>query len=174
MLSLLLVFACADPAAPAWAVQHASIVPAANGMTGTQTWEFFSSAWSPESGDDAFICARAQTLAATVTTAPGCPACRAVYALTVTELDSDCTDSLAKDAAFGGPDLFAIGEVADDLADADPYPGESFGWAVAYADQELTPVGYAYPESLDVGGETPAGWATDTVYTLWPAVAWEL
>lgn len=171
---LFLLIACGDDAPPAWAVQHASIVPGDNGMTGTQTWEFFASGWTPDSGSDAFLCARAQTLEATVTSSDECPACQAVYALSVTELDSDCSAALVAEPSFAGPDVFAIGKVAASLADAEPHPGEGFGWAVGYADGTLTDVGYAYAEALDVGGKSPAGWATDTPYTLWPAVAWEL
>lgn len=168
-----LLLACADEP-PAWVVQHASVVPEESGLTGTQTWEFFTSAWSPDQGDQGYICARAQTLSATVTTAADCTECRAAYALTVTELGSDCAKSLLDDPAFSGPDSFVIGDVAADFAAEDPYPGQSFGWAVGFGAGELTDIGYAWPEALEADGEAGPGWTTGRPYTLWPAIAWQL
>ena len=172
MIALLL--ACGGDT-PAWAVQHASVTPSATGLSGIQTWEFFNDAWTPTSGDDAYICARAQTLTGTVTTIASCTDCREVYTITVEELDSDCDDGTIRDEGFAGPDGYAITEVPDSLVDSDPYPGDSFGWQVVYGAETLTPLGWAYAETLDTTGEAGApGWTNDRAYTLWPGVAWEL
>jgi hypothetical protein len=177
MLSLLLLacllLACADDT-PAWAVQHASVVPTSTGMTGTQTWEFFNSEWKPERGEKDYLCVRAQTVTGTLTTSTDCPGCRAIWVLAVSELDSDCPDSLVEDASFSGPDVYAIGEVDASFADDDPYPDRSFGWAAGFGDGELAPMGWAWPEALELEGDAAPGWALDRPYTLWPAVAWQL
>lgn len=169
-----LFLACADET-PAWAVQHASISPTETGFTGTQTWEFFREGWTPESGSDAYLCARAQTSTGAVTTLDTCDDCRAAYTLTVEELGSDCPDSLVKDPAFAGPDAYAITEVPSEFAESNPYPSQSFGWQVVYGSAGLTPLGWAYAESLDTEQEPGApGWTSGRVYILWPGVAWEL
>lgn len=170
---LFLLLACADDT-PAWVVQHASVIPDETGLTGTQTWEFFSAAWTPEEGDRGYLCARAQTLTATVTTSAECPTCRAVYALTVTELGSDCDTELVNDRAYAGPAVFAIGEVEPSFEVDDPYPGQSFGWAESFGDDALTDVGYAWPEAFEAGDASAPGWTPDRPYTLWPAIAWQL
>ena len=169
-----LFLACAD-GIPAWAVQHASIAPTETGFNGVQTWEFFDSGWTPSSGSDAYICARAQTITGTVTSLASCDDCRAAYTMVVAELGSDCADSLVEDRSYAGPDAYAITEVTADLVDTDPYPGDSFGWQVVYGTEALTPLGWAYAETLDTTGEVGApGWTTGRNYTLWPGVAWEL
>lgn len=169
----LLLLACASGEVH-WAVQHASIVPTSTGMSGTQTWEFFDESWSPEAGDSGFVCVRAQTVEGTLTTTKSCPECRAVWVINVTELDSDCPEALVEDARFTGPDTYAIGEVDDEFAATDPFPDRSFGWAAGFGDGELTAMGWAWPEALELEGEAAPGWALDRPYTLWPAVAWEL
>ncbi len=173
MVWFVLLLACADDT-PVWAVEHASVVPTETGLTGTQTWEFFSSDWSPDQGDQGYLCARAQTVEGTLTRAPGCPACRAAYSLTVTELGGDCASGLLKDPAFAGPDIFAIGDVASNFSADDPYPSQSFGWSVAYGEGDVVDVGYAWPEELESDGEAAPGWTSDRPYTLWPAIAWAL
>jgi hypothetical protein len=172
MLSLLLV-ACASDT-PSWAVQHASVLPTSTGMSGTQTWEFFSEAWSPERGDEGYLCARAQTLEGSLTTSKACAECRAVWVLTVTELDSDCPDELVESARFAGPDLYAIGDVDEEFLFDDPYPDQSFGWSAGFGDGELVPMGWAWPEALELEGRAAPGWSTERPYTLWPGVAWAL
>jgi hypothetical protein len=173
MSLFVLLLACADDE-PAWVVQHASVVPSTNGLTGTQTWEFFSAAWAPDKGDQGYLCARAQTIEASVTTDGDCAECRAVYALAVTELGSDCPDDLVADPGFGGPAVFAIGDVKPDFEVDDPYPGQSFGWWERFGDESLTAVGYAWPEALEADPTASTGWSPDRPYTLWPAIAWQL
>ncbi len=155
-------------------VQRGSIVPGATGMEGTQTWEFYTTAWSPDAGDQEPLCARTQSVVGTLTTTPACPDCRAAYDLTLTELDADCADDLVRDPSFSGPALYAIGEVSDEIAPTEPFPGEGFGWSVGFGDGELVDVGYAYAEALDLGEVPPAGLATGATFTLSPAIAWEL
>lgn len=171
MIAALFLWSCASEE-PAWAVLHASIVPSATGMEGTQTWEFFSADWSPDAGDQGYLCARAQTVVGTHTAASSCPECRAVWENVVEELDSDCPAALAESADFAGPTLYAVGDVAERFADQEPWRDEGFGWAVGFDDGELVDVGFAYAEVLDAGGDAPPGLAQGEPYTLWPAVAW--
>lgn len=170
-MTLLLLLACAADEA-AWVVQHGSVIPTESGLEGTQTWEFFGPGWTPESGDDGYLCARAQTVRGTLTGQPQCEDCRAAWALSVEELDTDCTGEEATSLEFAGPELYAFGDVPASLEADQPWPGEGFGWKVGFGDGELLDVGYAYPEALDAGGSGSAGLATGEVYTLWPAVAW--
>ena len=167
-----LLVACSND--PVWVVQHASIVPSSTGMEGTQRWDFHSAAWSPDASDEGPLCARTQALVGTLTTAPGCPDCRAAYDLVVTELDSDCADELNHDPGFSGPALYTIGDVPPELLAEEPYPGEGFGWSVGFGDGGLVDVGYVYAEALDLGELPPAGLATGATYTLSPAIAWEI
>ncbi len=170
MMALLLL-GCAGEAA--WVVQHGSIVPGESGMEGTQTWEFFDASWSPDAGDQGYLCARSQTVVGTLSGSTACPSCRAVWALQVEELGTDCPDDLAQSEDFGGPALYALGDVAEALLPDAPWPGEGFGWSVGFADGELVDVGYAYAEALDAGDAAPPGLALGEVYTLWPGAAWQ-
>jgi hypothetical protein len=161
---------------PAWAVHHASFIPDATGLSGTQTWEFFTEDWASTGDPDAFACARAQLVTGAVVAAlPGCEGCVAAYALDVTELESTCEDALTTDADYVTPRALGIGDVPADLEDLDPYPGRSLGWYLSTDGVELTFYGFAYEEGLDWDGQIGApGWRTDQTYTLWPAYAWDL
>lgn len=161
---------------PVWAVHHASFIPTETGLSGTQTWEFFSEAWAESGAPDAFVCARAQLVTgALVAALPGCDGCVAAYDLTVAELESDCTDDLATNASFVTPPTIGIGDVPGDLDALDPYPGRSVGWYLSTDGRELSAYGYGYEETLDWNGEVGApGWRIDQTYTLWPAFAWDL
>jgi hypothetical protein len=172
---LLALLACASDD-PTWAVQHASVIPAETGLTGTQTWEFFDAGWAHSGSADAFVCARAQIVDGDVASAlPGCDGCVVSYSLGLTELESDCAAPLDGDEAYGTPKAMAIGVVPDDLTDLDPYPGRSLGWYVSVDGVELAPFGFAYDEALEWGGTLGApGWVTGQTYTLWPAYAWDL
>ena len=121
-----LLLACSTE--PAWVVQRGSIVPGATGMEGTQTWEFYTTAWSPDAGDQEPLCARTQSVVGTLTTTPACPDCRAAYDLTLTELDADCADDLVRDPSFSGPALYAIGEVSDEIAPTEPVKASGGRW----------------------------------------------
>lgn len=173
---LLLLLACASDDVT-WAVHHASVIPTATGLGGTQTWEFFTEAWAKDHAAETFRCARAQLLAAEATGAlTGCDGCLVTYAVTASELDTTCGEPQASDVAYANPiTTFAIGDVPDELASDDPYPGRSLGWYVSLDGETLTPYGWAYEEALDwegrVGG---AGWVNGQTYTLWPAFAWDL
>jgi hypothetical protein len=170
----LLILGCASGEIT-WAVQHASVIPDSTGLTGVQTWEFFTDDWRPEDGDDGYVCARTQEIVGSVTTSESCTDCRQVYAITTSEHDGDCEGAEATDPAYEGPDLYAITEVPDEFAESDPHPGDSLGWQVGYGDAALDPLGWAYAETLDTQDYAGApGWTPGRVYTLWPAVAWEL
>ena len=177
MFALLLVSACASDT-PAWAVDVLSAVPTSTGITGTQTWHFFTERWGKAKEDDAFVCARVQTFTGEVTSPAayeGCASCLFSYALTFTEFDSDCDEALATDAAYVLPETLAIGDVPEDLVDLDPHPGRSLGWYAVFEGVQLEPYGFAWDDALDWGGDPgPPGWNEGGVYTLSPAYAWEL
>ena len=175
-MTLLLLLACASDA-PTWAVHHASVVPAETGLDGTQVWEFFDAAWAKKRDPKHYLCARAQSLVGEVTTPlEGCDGCVAAYAVATEELDSDCADDLATDAAYASAVVtFGIGDVPADLQDLDPWPGRSLGWFVSVDGRAMEAYGFAYDEALDWEGELGGpGWANGTTYTLWPAYAWDL
>lgn len=175
LLPTLALAACASDE-PVWAVHHASLVPTESGVSGTQTWEFFSEDWAQSGDPDAFVCARAQLVTGVVVAAlPGCDGCVAAYDLAFTELESDCEGDLATDAGFATPPTIGLGDVPGDLDELDPYPGRSVGWYLSTDGVELTAYGYAYEEVLDWSGDVGApGWRIGQTYTLWPAFAWDL
>ena len=106
---LLALAGCASDE-PVWAVHHASFIPTETGLSGTQTWEFFSEDRAKSGDPDAFVCARAQLVTGSVVAAlDGCAGCVATYELDVTELESDCADDLAADGDFVTPRAIAIG-----------------------------------------------------------------
>jgi hypothetical protein len=174
---LLLALACASDE-PAYAVQHLSVVPTASGLTGTQTWEFFDAGWAEDRGAGHFLCARSQTVSAELTAAPeGCTGCLAAYLLTVAELETTCDGDISTSRSYSDVLVhLGVGEVPEQLLEADPWPGRSFGWYLSYdAGVTVEPYGWAYDEALDHDGELgPAGWVVGEVYTLWPAFAWDL
>ncbi|MBM4390517.1 MAG: hypothetical protein FJ090_05305 [Deltaproteobacteria bacterium] len=172
---LILLLAC-NSDSPVWALQQASVFPSDNGITGTQAWAFFAEGWTPDAGDDGYLCTRAQTIAGATTTVADCADCRVAYTLEVEELGTDCAGDIATAAAYAGPAIYAIAEVPEALADGDPHPGDSFGWYVAWGvGEELSALGWAYPEELDLTGEKGLpGWSADRVYTLYPALAWDI
>jgi hypothetical protein len=159
-----------------WAVHHGSVIPSETALEGTQTWEFFTAAWAKNGSEDEFGCARTQLVVGAVNAAlPGCDGCMAAYALTTEEFDTDCSDPLDTDPAFETPLAIGIGDVPDDLADLDPYPGRSLGWYISVDGKNMEPYGFAYDEALDWAGDVGApGWVAGQTYTLWPAFAWDL
>lgn len=172
---LLLLFACASDEV-VWAVNHASVVPTESGITGTQTWEFFTKKWGKNHSETAFICARAQELTGTLSTSTkGCEGCLAAYSLTIQEIESDCEADLATDPAYATMLAFGVGDVPADYAEDDPHPGQSMGWYVSFDGSLLEPMGFVWDEAFDYAGEPGApGWQNDQVYTFWPAAAWDL
>jgi hypothetical protein len=176
VLSLVLLAAGCASDSPAWAVQHASVIPAETGLGGTQTWEFFTAKWAKTGSADAYVCGRAQLVGGDVTASlPGCDGCTVAYSVDLEELESDCADPLDSDPAYLTPRAFGIGDVPEVLADLDPYPGRSLGWFVSLDGVEMEPYGFAYDEALDWSGDLGApGWITGQTYTLWPAYAWDL
>jgi len=174
---LLLLLACGSSDV-AWALDTMSVVPTSTGLSGTHTWHFFSSRWGDAKGDAAFVCARAQTFTATVTSPAqyeGCAGCTVSYRLTYEEMDSDCADDLATDPVYAIPTDLAIGDVPEDLASVDPNPDRSLGWYAVMEGVRLDPYGFAWDDALDWGGDAgPRGWNQGQAYTLWPAYAWDL
>ncbi len=174
---LILAIACASEEA-VYAVQHLSVIPSASGLTGTQTWEFFGAGWAEDRSAEHHRCARAQTVTGTLTVPlTGCEGCVASYTIEVAELETDCEGELATSRSYSQVLLnFGVGDVPDDLADIDPYPGRAIGGYLSYdAGTTVEPYGWAYDEALDWSGELGAGgWVPDQTYTLWPAYAWDL
>lgn len=175
MAWLFLLLACADDG-PAWAVNQMSMVPSATGGEGTQTWAFYTARWGDAKDDRAYVCARAQTFTATVTSLPaGCPTCRFAYTVTLEELGTDCSSMVSVDPSFELPVAIAVGDVPDELAELDPHEGRSFGWYVSFDGVTYEPFGFAWDESLDWDGDPgPPGWNSGQPYTLFPAYAWDL
>lgn len=171
---LLLVVACASDKI-AWAVNHASVIPEENGLSGTQTWEFFTEGWTPDSGDKHFACARVQTITGVVSSAPECADCDVVYTMSFDELQTDCEGDEADDPSYRALVSFGIGDTAPDFDTDDPHPDKSLGWYVSVDGVTIDAFGWAWDEALDFEGDPgPPGWQSGTAYTLWPAVAWEL
>ncbi len=174
---LTLLLACGSDA-PVWALNTMSVVPTSTGLSGTQTWTFYSGRWGKSKGDDAFVCARAQTYTGVVTSPvlyEGCADCLFAYELTYAELGSDCDEDLAADPAYRLPEVIAVGAVDDSIADLDPQGGESMGWYAQIEAGAVVPYGFAWDDALDWGGYPgPPGWNEGQVYTLWPAFAWDL
>jgi hypothetical protein len=170
-----LLAACASDT-PAWAVHHAALEPSATGLSGTQTWEFFSADWASSGSADAFTCTRAQLVTGEVSAPlPGCDGCTAAYDLTIAELDTDCPSPFDEDTAYGTPKAIGLGDIPMDYTDLDPYPGRSVGWYVSVDAVNAEFYGFAYEESLAWAGDVGApGWASGQRYTLWPAFAWDL
>lgn len=159
-----------------WAVQSASVVPGASGLTGTQAWTFFDKRWGKAKDDGAFVCARSQIITGAVTTPlPGCADCTVAYDLEVQEIGTDCDASLGEDASYTLPLAMAIGPVDDSLSAVDPHAGRSLGWYASFDGESLTPYGLAWDAAFDSGGEPgPPGWNPSQTYTLWSAFAWDL
>ncbi len=177
MIALVWFLACASET-PGWSVQHLSVVPGDTGLTGTQTWEFFSTDGSGPDDADTFLCAIAQDVTATVVGVPdGCESCSVAYALTATPMDSTCGEALTDDPVYRESlTVFAIGEAPAVLGDVDRHPGAGLGWYMSMdGGATVREYGHAYAAVLDEGGtvEAPA-WSAGETYTLWPAFAWEL
>jgi hypothetical protein len=171
---LLLLVACGSDRV-AWAVNHASVSHDGDTLTGTHTWEFFREGWTPESGEEDFVCARAQRLAGNVASEPTCADCRHVYTLALEELETDCSGEFADSQAYSSLAAFAFGDVDASFADDDPHPSRSLGWYLSVDGEKVEPFGWAWDEALDYDGEVGGpGWSEGTTFTLWPAVAWEL
>ena len=99
----------------------------------------------------------------------------AVYALTLSELDGDCTGPEATDPSFAGPAVIGVGPVPAEYADADPYPGLSLGWYASWDGETWLSLGWAWQERAEEGdADAEQAWVAGERYVLWPAAAWEL
>ena len=163
---------------PAWAVHHLTVQPSANGLTGTQVWEFFDSSWGRSHDSGAYLCAIAQDVVGAVVAPPeGCADCVVAYEIVATPLDSDCSEALAANPTYSESiTVLGIGSVSADLAPLDRYPDTSMGWYTSLdAGATLADYGFAYDAALDYDGTLGApGWSDGGTYTLWPAFAWDL
>lgn len=170
-----LLLACASDT-PHWAINVVSAVPTANGIAGTQVWQFFDEGWGKAGEQGAYVCARVQTFTGTGTSMPpACSACLAAYELVYEEMASDCDTALAEDPAFELPVTIAIGDPATEVETLDPHAGRSMGWYTSFDGAEHEPYGFVWDDALDYGGTAgPPGWNDGQAYTLWPAYAWDL
>jgi hypothetical protein len=174
MLFLWLMACSSDKAA--YAVNVMSVQPDQKGLSGTQTWQFFNSAWARHRLAKNFLCARAQEITGIVIPPPsGCSGCDNAYKLTAEDIDSDCATDEATNPGYKATLYIAIGKVSSDISDMDPHSGESLGWYLSTDGEDYEPWGFAYDERLDKG-EDPGVviWSSDGTYTLMPAVALEL
>lgn len=172
---LQLFWACSG-GVPAWAMNHASVIPDESGLSGTQTWEFFRSGWEGGHAEGDFVCARAQAWAGELVAAPdGCAGCVAAYTVTVTEIESDCPEPFASNPDYAGPLLIGVGDAPSAFAKENPHPGDAMGWYASFETGSVDAFGFAWDEALDYGESAgPPGWRPGVIYTLWPVVAWEL
>ncbi len=179
MIALTLVLACGsnyDGSEAVWALNRATVTPAADGLTGAHTWSFYDSDWERTQSDDDLICEVVQELTGEVV-APmsGCPGCSATYDIGFTLVVSDCADELTHDPGIEALLGFAFGPVPDEIAEDDPWPDNSAGWYLTVDGELMEDHGFAYPSSLDRGeSSTTSGWMVGETYTLDPAYAWEL
>lgn len=174
---LLLLVACAQkPGADvAWAVNYATVTPDSAGLTGHHVWAFFSDGWEKKRDPAYHVCTLLQSIEGVEVDAyEGCEDCLVMYEVAVEDVEHDCDDSLVSDASYRGIEAFGIGAVGDDLADDDPFPGDTLGWTLSYDGNVATSHGWAYAEGHGWGGEVHEGWVEDEVHTLWPGYAWEL
>ena len=175
---LVLVCCGSTGGAPVWALQHGTLDVSLSGLSGVQVWEFYASGWERAHSERFHVCARVQSLTASEVTdsLDGCLACEVVVDVTTVELETDCDGAVADAGTFGGVVNFAFGPVPDDVADIDPYPGDSLGWYASWDGESLEPIGFAWDQGLDTGEARATGgeWTTGTRYVLWPAYAWEL
>ena len=173
VLSALIGCGSADPD---WAVHHLSVTPDRDGISGTQTWEFFSKKWAKNRSEKSHICSRAQLVAGEESEElEGCLGCEAAYVLIVEDLETDCEDSVGTDPGFDSSLPIAFGNVPEEFSDLDPWPGRSLGWYLSEDGATYQPWGFAYVEGLDYEGDRGLpGWIDGQTYTLWPAVALDL
>lgn len=179
MTALMVLVACSsgyDDTTAAWALNTATVTPAENGLAGAHTWTFFNGGWEKSQSDDDLVCEVVQELEGSVV-APmtGCPGCTATYAVTLSEVVSDCSEGLSADPGLLALSGFAFGEVPIDVADDDPYPDQSAGWYLTLDGELMEGHGFAYPSALDRGEDVAfSGWLVGETYTLSPAYAWQL
>lgn len=170
---------CSRERTPAWAREHATVEVSddGGGIEGYQTWEFYTEAWADDQDDAEHICARVQSIEGVAESdmPEGCPGCVASYALTLTELDTDCEEPEASADTYAGTTRYAIGAVATRLTDDDPHPGDSQGWYGGWGGTEVEALGFAWNEAIDQGDEPDLeGWAAGESYTLSPGYVWKL
>jgi hypothetical protein len=160
-----------------WAVNSMSLEPSSRGVTGTQTWAFFTESWEKNRAEKTFACARTQQVAGdTSTELEGCEGCLASYTLTITEIETDCTGDEATAKGFAAELQVAVGDVPAELEDLNPQGDRSLGWYLSLDGESYEAWGFAYFEELDFenGGRGLPGWTSGQVYSFSPAVALEL
>lgn len=179
MWLLVLGLACgggSSDTTPAWAMNEASVVPSASGVEGVQVWTLYSKRWERRLDDRYRICTLLQDLRGTVVASyEGCQGCTAMYELTLEELENDCPEGVLDGLVLDGMVAMGVGDVPEDIAGDDPFPGSSLGWFVSFNGESADGHGFAYAEELETGGAAdPGRWRSGDSYILSPAYAWEL
>lgn len=173
---LLAATGCGGEAAPRWAVQHGTLDVGADGVEGYQVWEFFARKWQSKHDEKHHICTLVQQVDGDLAgDLDGCLGCVASYTVTLTELESDCAPEVVSGGSYGDMRAMAFGQVADDIAADDPFPGRSLGWYVTWDGQQAQSMGFAWHEDTGERDDPQVvGWAPGERYVLEPAYAWEL
>ncbi|MCB9777792.1 MAG: hypothetical protein H6742_04450 [Alphaproteobacteria bacterium] len=157
-------------------MQHGTVDVSAEGIEGYQVWELYEKRWQKSQDEKHHVCAVVQQVEGElVSDLDGCLACDAAYRITLTPLESDCDPAVADDPGLAGMTHYAFGEVDQDHAGSDPYPGRSVGWYVGWDGESAELMGFAFDEELEhVDGQPQSGWGPGARYVLDPAYAWEL
>lgn len=173
---ILLLWACASPEVH-WAVNSMSLEPDSGGLSGTQTWSFFTEGWEKKRAERTFSCARTQMVeGSTNRELEGCKGCLAAYTLELSEIETDCTGEEGTAKGYASDLQIAIGDVPASFQDLNPQGDRALGWYLSMDGEVYEPWGFAWFEGLDFenGGRGLPGWVSGQVYTLTPAVALEL
>lgn len=172
---LLLLTACASDEI-SWALNSATLQPDSTGIVGTHVWSFFPERWERKQDEDQRQCFMVQDLTGDVIAElEGCRQCQAMYAVSLSPVESDCPDSITSNPSYTGLVAFGVGEIHPDIAHLDPFPGDSLGWYLSFDGEIAMAQGFVYPQALDQGEEPRVlGWSVDGLYTFSPAYAWDL
>lgn len=173
---LLALAACSSPDEPAWALDSLWLEPdAQETVYGFHTWELYAERWKRKQKDKHFICSVVVEVWGTPSEpSEGCLGCTHAWSTEVELLETDCADDLLTPRYLSLQEV-GLGELTADLAAEDPFPGQSVGGWARYGDEDVLPHGFAYPATLDEGGQPETSdWDGVEPFTWWPAWAWDL
>ena len=174
---LLTLFACNHDTTPAWAMDPIWIAPQEiTGVYGFQTWELFSSKWGKKYDDKHYLCSIVVEFEGVPdTSGETCRDCDLAWQVTPAQLETDCPDGADDDPGFLSLSRIGLGLRPSDLADDDPWPGQSVGAFADYGSGDWVPYGWGYPEALDNRGSVDSTeWDGEQAFQLWPAYLWNL
>jgi hypothetical protein len=156
-------------------VQHAEVTISDDGISGYQTWEFYSKRWRRNKAEKFHICARVQALEGTlVEPMQGCQDCDAVYEISLAELETDCEYEVGTKKSFSAVSHFGLGPLSGELDEQNTHDEAELGWFISWDSQLLEPMGYAWTvEGEDEGGDTGVSETVESM-VFWPGYAWKL